>query len=833
MSDGRNNIMKPTRVLLSYPIPSVSSPQKSPALSIFHVGESIRRYPEYEVRYHDARWDTDVDLLGGIEWADVVGVSSMTGHQLKGAIKTLKLAKQYGKRTILGGIHSSMQSDQCLAEDYVDSVVIGEGETAILDAINGGHKAKIVAHNLRTEEMVSPVSQHTMRYFKYSAYTGDTMLLASRGCPYRCSFCLDGDTPVMMADLSWKKIKDINEGDEIVGLEKKIYGHSITRTQVIATMKREAQTYRIDTDKGSVIATGDHRWLSHSNHSRWRDTNRLRSGDKIRWVTFPTEEFVESNDYKIGYLSGAIVGDGYTGHYKYGNQPMQNKFGLVGDYEMLDTFKMYASELGIGVTEGKFNGGKIFKNVTRIVRTQVRETVERLESMVDTPNPSEEYMIGFLSGFYDADGGCYENAVRFFNKDDGVLGRVFDYLSKFGFSVTFEKNDYCNSLLLLGGQSEKLRLFSIIRPKVSHKANVFNVGLGNGFATVVSVTPLDGKRDVYDIQTGTENFVANGLVSHNCYIVPFFHNKKGEIRWAKVDLDQWKQDIITLKKHTGLTRMAHGDDWAGPEDRLFDILEFLKSQGIQYWPSIRAHQITNDVARRLKELGVEHVSVGIETASPRILKLVDKGNDLDDLKMCVRALSSSGLHPLLYYISGFPTETQQEINESLDFADWTYDQFKGNVTQNFYAFTPLPGNPLWNLVDKTALPKTMEEWSNFSLNQTYNKQASNLYHIAGLTFHRSKGDKTDRNFPHFYRLLIAPFELLAIARWKFRFFSFFEVEKYFIDLLLKWASRRYENEVGTVVGKSDEVDIMDWGVSENRPDVGARGEFLTGEIGNE
>jgi DNA repair photolyase len=37
---------------------------------------------------------------------------------------------------------------------------------------------------------------------------------------------------------------------------------------------------------------------------------------------------------------------------------------------------------------------------------------------------------------------------------------------------------------------------------------------------IVEITPLDGDRDLFDITTGTGDFIANGVVSHNCYARP-------------------------------------------------------------------------------------------------------------------------------------------------------------------------------------------------------------------------------------------------------------------------------------------------------------------------
>jgi len=184
--------MSKTKVLLIYPVPSVSSPQKSPPLSILHVGRALseaksrgKSDEQYEVRYFDERYDPPPDL----RWPDVVGVSSMTGYQLQGAIRWLKASKAYGKRTILGGIHVTMQPEQCLSEPFVDSIVVSEGEWAVLEAIHGGPKHVAHGHLTGTADHVSPVAPDTLIHFQRSARTGDSVLMTSRGCPFRCGFC--------------------------------------------------------------------------------------------------------------------------------------------------------------------------------------------------------------------------------------------------------------------------------------------------------------------------------------------------------------------------------------------------------------------------------------------------------------------------------------------------------------------------------------------------------------------------------------------------------------------------------------------------------------------
>jgi anaerobic magnesium-protoporphyrin IX monomethyl ester cyclase len=446
-----------TNVLLIYPVPSIASPQKSPPLSILYVGEALKQArllgktdESFDVRYFDERYESAPDL----DWADIVGVSSMTGYQLKGAMSWLKASKAAGKRTILGGIHVTMQTEQCLEEKYIDNLVVGEGEWAILDAIAGARVAK----RPLAGEHVSPVSRDTLVHFQRSARTGDTVLMTSRGCPFRCGFC-------------------------------------------------------------------------------------------------------------------------------------------------------------------------------------------------------------YVQKFYDR-------------------------------------------------------------------------------------------------------------------------------HWEPVDMERWRKDILYLKVMAGVTKLEHGDDWIGKWSRAREIITYLKDHGIQYRPSIRAHQITDDVAREMAGLGIQHVSIGMETASPRILKLVEKDITPEDQFRCAEALAKYGIWPLYYWITGFPTETEQERNETLDAADRMARIHKGKLTQDVYAYTALPGSKMFDLADQSKLPQTMEGWSNYSLHQTHNEIASNLYHIGGFYFHRAKGDKTSRNFPGWRRLLIAPFETLIWVRWKMRYFKHFRLEKKAIEALLRWATRR-------------------------------------------
>ncbi|MEI6288239.1 MAG: radical SAM protein [bacterium] len=235
-------------ILLCQPISTEQSPQKNPPLGILFSGAAAE-LSGYEVHYWDERWDSEESLLRKMEQAQIVGVSSFTGIQLKYARRILMMAKEKGKITLFGGIHANLTPDQSLQEPFIDYVAAGEGEITLLsfmDFIGGkianpiGIKGEginyIPAGKVLTDNFISPINEKTLRYFKLANETNDIMLPSSRGCPYGCGFCVNStvkEKKYRMVDIttwtSWldqlrshMDIKWLQIGDDYLGSQRRI-----------------------------------------------------------------------------------------------------------------------------------------------------------------------------------------------------------------------------------------------------------------------------------------------------------------------------------------------------------------------------------------------------------------------------------------------------------------------------------------------------------------------------------------------------------------------------------------------------------------------------------
>ena len=76
-------------------------------------------------------------------------------------------------------------------------------------------------------------------------------------------------------------------------------------------------------------------------------------------------------------------------------------------------------------------------------------------------------------------------------------------------------------LRLTGGLQEHLRFFQTVGPAILRQRDIDGVALKTRAQLgVAAIEPLGRMTPLFDITTGTEDFIANGVVSHNCYARP-------------------------------------------------------------------------------------------------------------------------------------------------------------------------------------------------------------------------------------------------------------------------------------------------------------------------
>jgi radical SAM superfamily enzyme YgiQ (UPF0313 family) len=168
--------------------------------------------------------------------------------------------------------------------------------------------------------------------------------------------------------------------------------------------------------------------------------------------------------------------------------------------------------------------------------------------------------------------------------------------------------------------------------------------------------------------------LAHGCYWHKCSFcdTSLDYIKRCERVSAKVLVDRIEQ-VIAQTGQTGF----HFVDEAAPPVVLKELArELLKRRiSISWWVNIRFERaFTGDLCRLLAASGCIAVTGGLEAASDRILKLMNKGVTVRQAAQACGNFSRAGVMVHAYLMYGFPTQTEQETIDALDIVRQFFDE---------------------------------------------------------------------------------------------------------------------------------------------------------------
>lgn len=133
---------------------------------------------------------------------------------------------------------------------------------------------------------------------------------------------------------------------------------------------------------------------------------------------------------------------------------------------------------------------------------------------------------------------------------------------------------------------------------------------------------------------------------------------------AKILVDRMEE----LIESTGETGFHFVDEAAPPALMREVALEILRRNlVVTWWTNIRFEKsFTKDLCFLLKLSGCVAVSGGLEVASDRLLKLIDKGISVEQVAKVTRNFTEAGIMIHAYLMYGYPTQTIQETVDSLE-----------------------------------------------------------------------------------------------------------------------------------------------------------------------
>ena len=416
-------------------------------------------------------------------------------------------------------------------QDEEQTRLAGYRDPAVVRRFDAPEAMDIRFYEVRAKSALNRVPKQSQVPFRWTVNP-------YRGCSHACNYCTSGDTPVLLADGRTRPIADLRVGDRIVGTTIDGRYRRYVETDVRDHWSTIKPAYRVTLEDGTELVTsGDHRFLTRRG---WKHVTGAMGGPEQRPYLTRNNELLgtgkfapppaDHQDYRRGYLCGLIRGDGTLASRPYvranGRPWIHHFFRLaLADHEALDRAQRYLAEAGAVTGEFLVHAAAGAQREIRAIRSQRRADIELIEEVIRWPlSPSDDWRKGFLAGIFDAEGSCGRQALRIANSDRAILDWTRACFEHFRFDAIEEpirRDNGVTCVRLRGGLRERLRFFHMTDPAITRKRTVQGFALKSDAKTrVAAIEPLGLAMRMYDITTGTGDFISNGVVSHNCFARP-------------------------------------------------------------------------------------------------------------------------------------------------------------------------------------------------------------------------------------------------------------------------------------------------------------------------
>ena len=151
------------------------------------------------------------------------------------------------------------------------------------------------------------------------------------------------------------------------------------------------------------------------------------------------------------------------------------------------------------------------------------------------------------------------------------------------------------------------------------------------------------------------------------------------------------------------------------------IIERNLNIHISFPNGLRADFFDDELIDKMQRAGVYRMALGIESGSQRIQDMIKKDLDINIIYDVVEKLTSARMSVHGFFMLGFPSETREEMKETIDFACDL-----GLTTANFSLVIPNPGTDL----RQTFIESRESNFEDFS-EYTFDAASSNASEVEG------------------------------------------------------------------------------------------------------
>ncbi len=417
-----------------------------------------------------------------------------------------------------------------------------------------------------------------------------------------------------------------------------------------------------------------------------------------------------------------------------------------------------------------FTGSNVSKELERIARVYDEKEVELNVSFpgalahLGTKLIRNGYTCDYLSSFEDFKDELKEKLTTNDYKYVGISTTHITDFESLEKIAAFVKKYKPSATIFVGGPFivAKTKQFTLRELQLLYKkigADIYFNSYAGGDKLIEIIEALNGKREMADIKNITfrsgNQFIKNETEieyesledcnldwklfgDQNLKIVPIrasiscpysctfcaypIHSGKHQIR----TIDNVERELNQIYE-MGKTQIVHfiDDNLNVPTERFKDMLLMMKRNqyNFKWFSYVRCQFITDELAQLMKETGCVAVILGLESGNQEMLNRMNKKTTVEDLTRGISILKKHGIATMGFFFVGFPGETEESVNDTINFIN--------NAAPDFYAVVP------WYYDITTPISKQKE---------AYNLVGNN-YQWSHATMDYGKAEELCNEFP--------------------------------------------------------------------------------------
>jgi radical SAM superfamily enzyme YgiQ (UPF0313 family) len=216
----------------------------------------------------------------------------------------------------------------------------------------------------------------------------------------------------------------------------------------------------------------------------------------------------------------------------------------------------------------------------------------------------------------------------------------------------------------------------------------------------------------------TINYVSSFGCPHEC---GFCSNPEAYGRkWKGLDGARVVEEVNALVERYDIDRVFFDDNnFFASKRRVREICKgFSESKrNFEWFATIRPAQVltfSDEDLKLIRDSGCTKFMMGAESGDDDVLEMIKKGGKAADVLEATRRCCDHDIQPSYVFIFGFPGETWDQMQTTLDFMKQLKEIYADTRTTSLF-FTPYPGTSLTQMGQQSGyqLPESLEEWAVF------------------------------------------------------------------------------------------------------------------------